>query len=343
SAKDRLLLGLAPHLVVDGALATAEALGAPTVALCVAGPDGRSPERASFDAAARSLEAAVAERDTRGVKFALYRPPHRYVSGESSALARWLHGGPALPETRRLPLAARGVDGRPTALANAETFAHVGLLARHGPAWFRGAGTDEDPGTTLVTVSGAVSRSVVTEVAFGASVADVLRAAGGCTDELRAVLVGGYGGTWVTAEEAAASRIGARRRPGTLALGPGIVCVLPASACGLHETARVVRFMAAESAGQCGPCVHGLPALAGALDRLVEPASRADAELAWGQLGRWCGQIAGRGACNHPDGVVRLVRSALDVFADDVAVHHTGVQCGRVRRPPVLAVPEVHR
>ena len=91
----------------------------------------------------------------------------------------------------------------------------------------------------------------------------------------------------------------------------------------MSESARIVRYLADESAGQCGPCVHGLDALARASEDLA--AGRAnDAALAW--IDRWCAQIPGRGACHHPDGAVRFLRSALDVFGHDFAAH-TGGRC----------------
>jgi NADH:ubiquinone oxidoreductase subunit F (NADH-binding) len=91
--------------------------------------------------------------------------------------------------------------------------------------------------------------------------------------------------------------------------GAGLIAALPAGACGLSETARVVRYLAGESAGQCGPCVFGLPAIAGQVERLAEGRG-ADPGL----LRRWLSQVDGRGGCAHPDGAVRLVRSALRTF-----------------------------
>jgi NADH:ubiquinone oxidoreductase subunit F (NADH-binding) len=120
------------------------------------------------------------------------------------------------------------------------------------------------------------------------------------------------------------------------ALGPGIVAVLPADACGLVEMARVVRYMANEGARQCGPCLHGLPALADALDRLVLPSSGDDAAVAVAQLLRWCDQIDGRGACNHPSGVVQFVRSGVQTFSDDVVRHTAEGGCDGVTHAPVL-------
>jgi len=107
-------------------------------------------------------------------------------------------------------------------------------------------------------------------------------------------------------------------------LGCGVLAVLPAASCGVAESARILRYLAEESAGQCGPCVFGLPALAAATSRLGDPACGAGQVE---QLCRWEAQIDGRGGCRHPDGAVRLLRSALDVFADDVSEHLAGRPC----------------
>jgi NADH:ubiquinone oxidoreductase subunit F (NADH-binding) len=119
------------------------------------------------------------------------------------------------------------------------------------------------------------------------------------------------------------------------ALGAGIIIALPDTSCGLAETARVVRYLAAETAGQCGPCVFGLPALADAVADLAYQGER----LATRQIGALTGLVAGRGACKHPDGVTQLVRSALDVFANDAAWHHDHGPCDGIRRPPIQPVP----
>jgi NADH:ubiquinone oxidoreductase subunit F (NADH-binding) len=102
-------------------------------------------------------------------------------------------------------------------------------------------------------------------------------------------------------------------------LGARTIFALPARACGIVETARVARYLAGESAGQCGPCVHGLAAIADGLERL---ARRDRTDLP--RIERWLEQVRGRGACRHPDGAVRLVTSALDVFAAEVELHRAG-------------------
>jgi NADH:ubiquinone oxidoreductase subunit F (NADH-binding) len=115
--------------------------------------------------------------------------------------------------------------------------------------------------------------------------------------------------------------------------------VLPRLACGLAETARALRYLAAETARQCGPCMFGLPAIAADISALAagtcEPSDLV-------RLRNRLGLIGGRGACAHPDGAVALAASALDVFADDVQAHVTGVPCGRAGTRGWLPVPEAH-
>jgi NADH:ubiquinone oxidoreductase subunit F (NADH-binding) len=345
TAKDRSLLLLVPHLVLDGAVLAAEAVGARQVVVCVAAEVDRVPgtDPLGLEAATASLRAALDERAAAGVdrvRVKIARPPHRYVAGESTAVVRWLSGGSALPAFSRLRIAQRGVDGQPTLLQNAETMAHVALIARFGPQWFSALGPEADPGTTLVTVSGAVGRPGITEMVLGTTTGQLLAAMGGPTEPLGAVLIGGYGGTFVDAGDAVDLRLAhVALDPVDATIGAGIVAAIPAAACGIAEAARVAQWMAGEGAGQCGPCRHGLPALAGALAQLARPASAVDAAVAHEQIGRWCDQIDGRGACHHPDGVVRLVRSAMTAFAGDVAEHRRGAACAHVGRAPLLPVP----
>ena len=183
----------------------------------------------------------------------------------------------------------------------------------------------------LVTVLGAVREPSVCEVAIGTPVSEVLGLVGGASGPLRALLLGGYSGTWAgaaAAESAPFSSTGLARLGA--GVGAGLIAALPEAACGLAETARVVRYLADESAGQCGPCVFGLNAIAGAVQRLADGRT---ADL--GALARWLGQVNGRGACRHPDGVVRLVRSALEEFTDELELHQRGWCSGMARVLPV--------
>ncbi|HYT26541.1 MAG TPA: NADH-ubiquinone oxidoreductase-F iron-sulfur binding region domain-containing protein [Actinomycetota bacterium] len=337
SGKDKLLLASAPHLVLDGALLAAAAVGADLVTVCV--------DRTAT-AALGAVERALGERRQAadrpgvdaetGVPVRLVAVPPRYVAGEETALVHWLNGGPAAPTSTPPRPFQRGVDGRPTLVDNVETLAHLAQVARWGPDWFRQLGTREEPGTALVTLSGAVDRPGVYEVPVGTPLAGLVRAAG-VPGGVGAVLVGGYFGGWLDPGRAGRASLDNQcLRSLGASLGCGAVVVLPAGACGLSESARVLAWLAGETAGQCGPCVHGLAAVAAAVAD-VRDGRGGDGGL--DRLRRWAGQIEGRGACRLPDGAVRLLRSTLDVFADDVRrhLHHGG--CAGAARPPLLPVP----
>jgi NADH:ubiquinone oxidoreductase subunit F (NADH-binding) len=321
SGKDKALLVNSPHLVLDGAGIAADTVGADEVVVCVDRAGG---------AAARAVQVAIAERRQAGadrVRFRLESTPSHYVTGEESALVHWLNGGPAKPVLVPPRPFERGVRARPTLVNNVETLAHLALIARFGGAWFRGLGTGEDPGTALVTLTGDVGRPGVYELPLGTPLADALRAAATGTD-VQAVLIGGYAGTWIAGAAAASARLErASLRALGASLGCGAIGVLGPGSCGLRTTARVAQWLADQSAGQCGPCTHGLPAIAGAVEALVQGDRGQRREQ---QLRRWLGQVEGRGACHHPDGAVRFVRSALTVFATEISRHR---QYGPCRAP----------
>ena len=317
SAKDRTLLERAPHLVLDGALLAAEAVGAREVVLAI---------KRSAVAADAAVGAALAERDDACL-LRVQTVPDGYLAGEETALIRALNGGPMKPTLTPPRPDQRGLARRPTLVSNAETLAHVALIARHGAHWFRELGTVDHPGSALVTVGGTVY-----EIGLGMPLSYVLASAG----EKRpgAVLVGGYYGTWLTAGAAAGARLDdASLREHGAALGAGVIAVLPEEACPVAEVARVVGWMADESAGQCGPCTHGLAAIAGALETLVDGAPD---PLVLRRLERWAAQVRGRGACHHPDGTVRFLRSALDVFAAGFEDHRRNGPCDACDRDAAL-------
>jgi NADH:ubiquinone oxidoreductase subunit F (NADH-binding) len=142
---------------------------------------------------------------------------------------------------------------------------------------------------------------------------------------VRAVLVGGYFGGWVDGPATAAMRLdNTTLKPLGVQRGAGVIVLLPESACGPAEVSRVLSYLARESAGQCGPCVHGLPAIARMVGSLVDGDAPADALV---HLRRWQSVIAGRGACHLPDGAIRFAATALSVFADEFADHQRHGRC----------------
>lgn len=331
SDKDKLLLMRSPHLVLDGAQLLAAASGARRVTVCV--PEGR-------DHVAFAVSAAMAERAAAGCAPAtevLVRPPDRFVAGEESALVRWVDSGHSLPTFRPDKGTALRIGRRGALVHNAETLAHVAMIARTGPDAFRAHGLVEDPGTSLVTISGAVEHPGVVEVDRGTPLIDLANRATP-TGPPQALLVGGYGGSWVSPDRFTTPYASLSLRAIGATAGVGIVIVLGHDACGLMESARIAHYMAGQSAGQCGPCVYGLPAIADDLTRLAR--GRVDPGL-MARLERRLTEVEGRGACRHPDGAVNLVRSALTAFAADVSAHAHGGPCPHWNRPSQLRFPQL--
>ncbi|MFF0521161.1 NADH-ubiquinone oxidoreductase-F iron-sulfur binding region domain-containing protein [Actinomadura nitritigenes] len=317
SSKDKALLAHVPHLVLNGAVLAVKALGARELVIGVT-DDGL---------AARSLRLAVAETRLRD-RARVVRLPERFVTGEGGALVRGVNGETPIPPGQKVRAADSGVDRLPTLLSNAETFAQLAVLAELGADGYRAAGTPREPGTVLLTVTLPDGGHMVVETPAGVPLADVLRHCG--TDAGQGVIVGGYHGACLTPAQAA--RVTVSREAMAAAggaLGAGIVVPLPRDTCPLGEIARVAGYMGAESAGQCGPCRLGLPAIARSVAALAAGTAGDEAVAA---VRRGSATVRGRGACKHPDGTTRFLLSALRAFDDDVAAHLDRGGCGRPTR-----------
>jgi NADH:ubiquinone oxidoreductase subunit F (NADH-binding) len=332
SAKDRTLLELRPHLVLDGADLAAFAVGAHEIVIYF----HRSHLRANA-----ALEQALAERrdaGRSGARVRVINAPDRYVAGETSAVVSYLSGHGALPRRGAQPAAQVGIANRPTVVNNAETLAHLALIARFGPDWFAQVGALDAPGSTLITLAGSVAvPGLVVEILGPATIGRVLESVGGLDSVPRAILLGGYGGTWISGEAAWHSPLERHRLKSLgMSLGCGLVAVLNGQVCGLAETARLLRWLAGESSGQCGSCVFGLPVLAGFVDDIIAGRSRRS-DLR--RLREHAASVRGRGACGHPTGVVTLVESALDTFAPELASHLRGAACAVHEGPEHFPLP----
>ncbi|MFJ3302269.1 NADH-ubiquinone oxidoreductase-F iron-sulfur binding region domain-containing protein [Streptomyces sp. NPDC086549] len=317
--KDTVLINRAPHLILDGALLCAEALGARTLVVGV-----------TRESTQRSMEAALAERGlSNGRRSALkafvQRNPVRMVTGAAASLIRSIDGGPAIPPGRKTSASQNGVGGVPTLLSNAETFAQLAIAARIGPERYGNTGLYDEPGTVMLTVSGAVARPMVIEVPTGVPLRYVLQLAG-APPVPQGVLTGGYHGKWIdaaTVNEAIVSRNSLDAVGG--ALGAGAILPITQETCPLGESLRVAQWLAEESAGQCGPCYLGLPAAARGMEDILNGGGPAALEA----LKQVAKNVKRRGACSHPDGSAMFLESTIKAFTDDLAAHVLGNGCGR--------------
>jgi NADH:ubiquinone oxidoreductase subunit F (NADH-binding) len=316
SIKDSTLLRHAPHLVIDGLLAAGAAVGASKLYLY-----------APADSIGYVRAAVRDRKDARSI--VLVEAKDTFISGEASAVVNAIENGIALPTDRIVRLTTSGLRRLPTLVHNVETLAQVGLIARFGAGWFRSLGSERDPGTRLVTVSGFVPQERVMEVAGHTSIADILMSCGIDLEDVSAVLVGGYHGAWIARDRLSANLSAGGLAPYGARPGAGILYVLGRHECPLVATASIVHYLATESARQCGPCMFGLPEMASLLERLATGDRERGLRR---QLEALTESVVGRGSCHHPDGTAGLVLSTLSVFAGDVDAHLVG-RCQRSAAP----------
>lgn len=282
-------------------------------------------ERMSQEVSFAAHRGSVTHELLRQAQLPVLEVPDRYVSSEETALISLAAGGLAKPAHKSAPavLGSRGAHGRalpPTLVLNAETLWRTAQILEHGPGWFRSIGTVEQPGPRLISVTGAVTRPGVYDGYAGMPLPALLHGAG--ADPVGAVNVGGLAGGWLTARQAVETEWSDRALLSYGArTGSGTVMVLSSSRCPVDYLAEVTAYAAAETAGQCGPCMFGVPAVAQAVTQLADGTL---ANPAFGQLQRRITQLPGRGACRFPDGVAAYLRSALTAFGDEVGLHLAG-------------------
>jgi len=139
SAKDQALMTLRPHLVIDGAILAADAVGADEIVVYVG--EEHASARSSMGRAIQQRAAAIPQL------IRLVAAPIGYVAGEASAAVNYVNSGHAKPTASPPRPSESGVRRRPTLVQNVESLAHAALIARYGDAWYRSAGLAETPGT----------------------------------------------------------------------------------------------------------------------------------------------------------------------------------------------------
>ena len=305
SAKDSALALTRPHLILDGALVTARALGTRELHVIVPGDRPLAGE---------AMRLAIAERSD-GLKVRVHEAEPRFVAGQARAVLELMSGRPNLPVTAWTPEAIKGHRGRPTLLSNAETWAQIGRLALRGPHAYRRHGLQAEPGTTLLTLASTTEVPRVIEVEYGARLRDVLPA----ERHGRPLLIGGFHGSWASWPTVASASVSVERMISMgIPLGAGVLLSAGDRECPVALTSRIVDHLAGQSAGRCGPCFNGLPALSAAVRAVHDGYGGTE------RLDELAAVLVRRGACAHPDGTIRLVRSLLTAFPADVAAHAAG-------------------
>lgn len=317
SAKDRYLLSRRPHLVIDGLLIAASALRAERAYIYV-----------SEDDLVERLRGAAA-RWTGSLPIEVFHVERGYVAGEETAVVRALSGGPAKPTAKPPRPYSHGVDGRPTLVSNVETLAHLARLVRLGLEHITVDGTDEERGTTLLTIVPDSGRAQLVEVPFGVTVREVLREAGLLKAErLPAVLTGGFFGGFLPEAKWDVSIGHAPMKAVGAGLGCGSFLVLTTT-CPIEAARELLAYFNRENSRQCGVCINGTAAMFQALERLCAGTVQ-DSDHP--NLLRWSSSLPGRGACALLDGAARIVSTMFE-HHESLVLEHLEAPCGDCRRP----------
>lgn len=219
--------------------------------------------------------------DGSGVTFELElrRGQGAYICGEETALMNSIEGYRGEPRNKPPFPTVSGLFGKPTVINNVETLVNIPAIVMDGGAAFAEIGTPDSTGPKLFCLSGAVAVPGVYETEFGATLGDLIEMAGGLTDDIGAILLGGAAGTFVTAEQLDVPLTFEGARAAGVSLGSGVIMVFPSSADMTGVARRIAQFFRDESCGQCVPCRVGTVRVEEALARALAEGGVLDSGL----------------------------------------------------------------
>jgi NADH-quinone oxidoreductase subunit F len=324
--KDRYLMELDPHLVLEGCLLAAYAVGATTVWIYV---------RGEYPLSIRRMEAAIAEaraagflgKGILGTSFSCEAFVHpgagAYICGEETGMLESLEGKRGHPRIKPPFPAVEGAFGYPTLINNVETLAHVPWIVQHGGAAFAKQGLPPDPnnprsngssGTKLMGVSGSVKTPGLWEFEFGITVRELVYEWGGGPlpgRTIKAVIPGGLSMPVLTDAELDVKMGFDELAKAGSGLGTACAIVMDDTCDMVEASENIAHFFADESCGQCTPCREGCHWLEKIYRRIHEGrGDPADLDL----LASLFVNIEGRTICALADAAVWPLRSILKKF-----------------------------
>ncbi|HYL47636.1 MAG TPA: NADH-quinone oxidoreductase subunit NuoF [Candidatus Limnocylindrales bacterium] len=297
TCKDRPLLEMDPHQLIEGMVIAGKAVGASR---------GYAYIRGEYRYVIDIMEAAIAEAYAKGYlgknilgsgfdfDLAAHTGAGAYECGEESALMESLEGKRGYPRIRPPFPAVVGLYGCPTVINNAETLSSVPSVILRGAEWYANLGTPKNGGTRLFAISGHVNRPGIYELPMGFNLKRMIEeVAGGVAGgkKVKAVVPGGSSCPLLKADEIdIAMDFDSVAKAGSM-LGSGGTVVIDEDTCMVDVARRIMHFYAHESCGWCIPCREGTTWLRKMLDRFHEGGGRSEdiplvGELAQNMLGR---------------------------------------------------------
>jgi NADH-quinone oxidoreductase subunit F len=345
--KDRELMQKNPHQLIEGIIIAARAAGANRCFIYIRGEydlQGDILERAVEEA----YEAGFLGNDVLGtgerVELVVHRGAGAYICGEETALLDSLEGKRGNPRLKPPFPAVQGLYDGPTLINNVETLSNVPHIVASGAGWFKGFGTEQSPGTKVVSVSGHVRRPGNYEVELGIQTRAIIEGlAGGALEghELKCFFPGGSSSPVLTAEEGldVPYSFEAMQAAGSM-LGSGSIIVCDDRTSIVELALRTARFYHHESCGKCTPCREGTNWTVKVLERMLRgEATPVDLEV----VASVQDNIIGNCLCVLGDSMAMpvgsMVRKFRSEFADAIERGVPGARARLVTGRPDIVPP----
>jgi NADH:ubiquinone oxidoreductase subunit F (NADH-binding) len=327
---DRSILEGNPHLVLEGMIIGALAMGA---------RDGIVYVRQEYPLAVEHLGIALTQARERGLLGAgilgsdlsfdvrVSRGGGAFVCGEASAMMASLEGRRGVPRRRLIHLSERGLWGRPTNLNNVETWANVPHIVLRGADWYRSIGTEGSKGTKIFSLVGKVNNTGLVEVPMGTTLREIVFGAGGGVPggkKFKAVQTGGpSGGCLPAAKLDVPVDFDTLVAEGSM-MGSGGMIVMDEDTCMIDVAKYFLRFLAAESCGNCTSCREGLACLHDLLEDISEGRGTHETIILIEQL---ADAVESTSLCALGTSGVNPVLSTLRYFRDEYSAHVNEKRC----------------
>ncbi|HEX6140898.1 MAG TPA: NADH-ubiquinone oxidoreductase-F iron-sulfur binding region domain-containing protein [Candidatus Limnocylindria bacterium] len=341
SLGDRAVVEGNPHLLLEGVLIAAFAVGASEAVIAV---------RRDWVAAIERLRRAVQQAEEQryagylvlGTDFScqvrVFEGSGAMVAGEETALLAALAGDRGMPVIRPPYPTERGFGDAPTVVQNGGTLAHAAWILAHSAEAFRNVGSADAPGTRLISVYGAVATPGLLEVPLGTSLREIVAMAGGPTDTVKAVFVGGAGGGALSAAELDTPYDFDALRAAGADIGLGSVLVTDAATCMVATARFFLDWSAREACGKAVPCRIGTRRLVEALDRILAATPRPNDFVLLRELSA---RMADTALCHLEARAPRPMLTTLARFPDEYRAHAERGEClagacGTTPLPPIL-------
>jgi NADH:ubiquinone oxidoreductase subunit F (NADH-binding) len=330
SKKDRVLLENLPHLVVEGTILAAYAIGATKTYLYI---------NANYDVAIKTITDALTEakaanywgENILGSDFALdieiVPAPHNYVAGEDTAALEAIEGRKAWPRQKPPFPVTVGLFGKPTAVNNVETLANVAPIVLQGANWYRKFGTAESAGTMIFSLGDDVNRPGVYELPFGTPLRYLIEACGGgmkSGKKIKAIMPAAPSSAYLPPEKMDTPLDHNSIRDAGSGLGCGVVRLVAEGTCIVEEVIKISEFFTVESCGQCPACRMETNTLTSLLKK-VQAGQGGQPILE--QFGKVLAFNKGKGFCNLIAMPGPPIESALKLFPADFAAHLSTGKC----------------